>query len=156
MNIQIRPAALEDAPALAVLLHEVGQFARINNQPLAETIETVRRQLDLCLTDHSHSVYVAEDEAGKIAGYVSIHWLPYLIHSGPEGYVSELFISPAARGQGTGSLLLDIAVREGRERGCARMSLINMRQRESYQRGFYKKHGWEEREDAANFILPLK
>jgi len=33
--------------------------------------------------------------------------------------------------------------------------LLNMRKRESYQRNFYQKHGWEERPDAANFVLQL-
>ena len=33
--------------------------------------------------------------------------------------------------------------------------LINLRKRESYQRQFYAKQGWDERVDAANFILPL-
>ncbi len=155
MTINIRPACLEDAPALAALLHEMGQFTRINAQTIDETTQAVRRQMALCLADSSHSIFVAETAPGQIAGYVAIHWLPYLIHTGPEGYVSELFISPAARGQGIGSALLDLAVRQGRERGCSRMALLNMRERESYQRGFYKKQGWEEREDAANFILQL-
>lgn len=155
MTLNIRPICIDDAPALAALLHAVGQFARINAQPLEETVQTVRRQLALCLADDSHSLYVAEDGSGALSGYVAIHWLPYLIHTGPEGYVSELFILPDARGQGVGSALLETAVQEGRRRGCSRMALLNMRERESYQRGFYKKQGWEEREDAANFILPL-
>jgi hypothetical protein len=34
--------------------------------------------------------------------------------------------------------------------------LLNMRQRESYARGFYAKHGWEERTQAATFIKNIK
>ena len=34
-------------------------------------------------------------------------------------------------------------------------TLLNIRHRESYRRGFYKKIGWEERPQAANFVLPL-
>jgi hypothetical protein len=53
--------------------------------------------------------------------------------AGAEGYVSELFVREPAR-------------------GCTRLSLINLRQRESYRRQFYVKAGWQERGTAANFI----
>jgi GNAT superfamily N-acetyltransferase len=105
--------------------------------------------------DASHSVYVAETAQGELAGYLSVHWLPYLFLPGPEGYISELFVRPEARGQGIGSRLLEAAREEAEARGCTRLSLLNMRNRESYLRGFYGQHGWEERPDAANFILRL-
>lgn len=35
------------------------------------------------------------------------------------------------------------------------MMLINNRQRQSYLDEFYAKRGWHEREDMANFVLPL-
>jgi hypothetical protein len=44
---------------------------------------------------------------------------------------------------------------EAQERGCSRLMLINLRKRESYQRRFYQKQGWEEREEAANFVYHL-
>ena len=156
MPFTIRPAVIEDAAELAALLREMAFFSRINSEPPSATLEIVSRELALCLADTSHSVYVCEDEAGSLYGYVSAHWLPYLIHSGPEGYVSELFVRPGARGQGAGTVLLETVIAEARERGCERMMLINMRNRESYQREFYKKQGWEERENAANFVLVLK
>ncbi len=89
-------------------------------------------------------------------GYAAVHWLPYLFMPGPEGFVSELFIDDEARGQGIGTKLLESVKQEAQARGCTRLSLINLRDRESYQRGFYAKLGWQERPDAANFILRLK
>jgi GNAT superfamily N-acetyltransferase len=100
-------------------------------------------------------VYVAETEEGEIAGYAAVHWLPYLLLLGPEGYVSELFIRESDRGQGIGTQLLEVVKQEAEARGCARLMLLNMHERESYRRGFYKKQGWEERPDAANFVYPL-
>jgi len=105
--------------------------------------------------DNSHTLYVAEDKEGSLLGYTNVHWLPYLFLAGPEGYVSELFIAQAARGQAVGSRLLQAVKEEARSRGCSRLSLLNMRDRESYQRGFYAKDGWEERPDAANFVFEL-
>lgn len=157
MTHLIRPATISDAFALADLLREIGYFSWINDQPLEVIRDRVSSHLSMCLSDNSHTVYVAcfEDNLACILGYVSVHWLPYLLASGPDGYVSELFIRPLARGQGIGSALLDAAISEARRRGCNRMRLLNMRHRESYLRGFYKKHGWEEQEDAATFQLSL-
>lgn len=156
MDIQIRRAVIADAPSIADLLHEIGHFERINREAPEETRENVTRHLVLCLADDSHSIYVAEDEAGGIAGYAAVHWLPYLFLAGPEGYVSELFLREAARGQGTGARLLEAVKAEARERGCARLDLLNSKERESYQRGFYAKHGWEERPGMANFIYRME
>ena len=90
-----------------------------------------------------------------MVGYAAVHWLPYLLLAGPEGYVSELFVRDSEQGKGVGTKLLEVVKREAEERGCSRLMLLNMRYRESYQRGFYKKLGWQEREDAANFVLQL-
>ena len=85
-----------------------------------------------------------------------MHWLPYLFLKGPEGYVSELFVRESARGQGVGGELLRKIETEARARGCARLSLINLRNRESYMRQFYVKAGWEERAEAANFVYRIR
>jgi GNAT superfamily N-acetyltransferase len=92
----------------------------------------VSRPLQLCLADNSHSIYVAERPEGELVGYIAVHWLPYLFLPGPEGYISELFIRELARGQGLGSQLLEVVKKEAAERGCIRLSLINIRSRESY------------------------
>ncbi len=154
-NVEIRRATINDAPAIAAILRGLGWFALVNEETAASTQARVERHLQLCLADTSHSIYVAEKEAA-VLGYAAVHWLPYLILAGPEGYVSELFLRDAARGQGIGTALLETVCAEAEERGCARLMLLNMRSRESYQRGFYKKLGWQEREQAANFVLPLK
>jgi len=155
MSYHIRRATLADAPALAEVIRGLGLFAHIKAEKPKTTRERVARHLALCLNDDSHAVYVAEETTGEIVGYVSAHWLPYLILAGPEGYVSELFISESARGQGIGSQLLDVIKADARHHGCTRLMLLNMRQRESYQRGYYQKVGWEERPEAANFIFKL-
>ena len=80
---------------------------------------------------------------------------PISFLAGPEGYVSELFVSEDARGNGIGGQLLDSVVQSAKARGSARLMFVNIRDRESYKRGFCTKHGWEERQDAANFVLYL-
>ena len=152
MQHNIRPAKLSDAPALAELLRAVGYFEAINSKSSTEAAEQVRQHLTSDLVDQSHSVYVGVDEKDRISGYVAVHWLSYLFLSGPEGYISELFVLPSARGQGLGTALLEVVKAEARHRCCFRLALLNNRDRESYQRGFYQKHNWEERGVMANFV----
>jgi GNAT superfamily N-acetyltransferase len=122
---------------------------------LQATTEHVKSQLERCLIDDSHSIFVAESPQREVIGYVSAHWLPYLFLPGSEGFISELFVRPAARGQGVGRQLLQKVEVEARTRGCSRLSLINFRNRESYERRFYSKIGWKERPDAANFTYSI-
>jgi len=155
MDISIRKASLDDARELALLLRGIGWFEAFNSGQIDEPAVRVRNHLQQCLANESHSTFVAEDPTGVIAGYSSVHWLPYLFMSGPEGFVSELFVSEGARGQGVGRELLRVIESEARTRGCQRLSLTNLRDRESYQRQFYVKAGWRERAEAANFIYTL-
>ena len=155
---RIRPATPNDVEAIAVIIKGLGWFSFINDESTAETETRVKRHLHLCLADDRHTVLVAEVAGGAVLGYVAVHWLPYLILQGPEGFVSELFVAEAARGAGLGTKLLEAVRNMAIGRGCSRLMLVNRKTRESYQRGFYRKLGWEEREEFANFVLhlPLK
>jgi ribosomal protein S18 acetylase RimI-like enzyme len=155
-KIEIRRAREEDVPAIADILRGLEIFAQINTESPADTEQRVSHHFKLCAASVSHTIYVAELPNKTVAGYAAVHWLPYLLLTGPEGYVSELFVRGSEQGQGIGTLLLNVIKKEGEARGCSRLSLLNMRNRESYQRGYYRKVGWEERENAANFVLLLK
>ena len=157
MEIRIRQAQTGDVAAIVDVVKSIDFLSAIYPD---ESIETTRSrvlsQLSLCKADGSHLILVAESSSGEIAGYISAHWLPYLIFAGPEGYVSELFVKERLRGRGVGTRLLEAIKTEAEKRGCSRLMLLNMRNRPSYQRQFYSKHGWQERPDVANFVLPLK
>lgn len=154
-ELQIRRARRDDALRLAAFLKDLNHFHRLELLSLEQVAAQVERHLALCLADDSHSTYLAESADGALLGYANVHWLPYLFLPGPEGYVSELFVAEAARGQGVGTRLLATVKDEAAQRGCWRLGLLNMRDRESYQRAFYAKDGWVEREDAANFIFEM-
>jgi L-amino acid N-acyltransferase YncA len=123
-NITIRPAQAEDAAAIAAVLRDVGWFAHINGEPPTATESRVSRQLALNADGDSHTVLVAVDANGVVAGYVAVHWFPNLM-KGADGYISELFLREAARGQGIGSTLLDAAKAEAIKRGVNRLMLFN-------------------------------
>jgi GNAT superfamily N-acetyltransferase len=147
---QIRLARAADAAGIAATLRDLGWFAHIEEEPVEETKRRVVEQLSLCAANADHTVLVAEAEAGQIAGYLAAHWFPNLMKGG-DGYISELFIREEARGKGLGGRFLAAIEEEGRRRGCTRLMLFNRKERESYQRGFYPSHGWEERDDTALF-----
>ena len=152
--MKFRKVSIDDAHELAALLKNIGWFEFLAKRSDAEGREHVKAQLQRCLADDSHFIYVAESDQ-KIIGYVSAHWLPYLFLRGSEGYISELFVRDSARGQGVGRDLLARIEAEAKARGCHRLSLINFRGRESYQRLFYVKAGWQERAEASNFLRVL-
>jgi GNAT superfamily N-acetyltransferase len=155
MAISVRRVAIGDAEQLTELLRGIESFDAIEKLTFEDAAAQVEMRIQQCLADDSHLIYVAELSEDKIAGYGSVHWLPYLFMTGREGYVSELFVRVEARSQGVGRRLLETIESEARRRGCQRLSLINLRSRESYQRRFYPKSGWQERTEAANFVYNL-
>jgi GNAT superfamily N-acetyltransferase len=155
MDFEVRPVEESDAPELTALLRGLGIFSRLESEDSVVTTVRVLDHLQMCLADDSHTVRVATDSAGTLIGYVAVHWLPYLFLSGPEGYVSELFVDETCRGHGVGSALIDAIVAEARRRCCARLTLEAVTTRESYRREFYPKRGWIERKDMASFVYEL-
>ena len=154
-GLRIRPAGKNDAPGIAAVIHAMEELRAVAVQPVALTAATVGANLGLIQASDGSTAYVAETSAGGIVGYAAVHWVPFLFLPGGEAYVTELFIHPSASAKGIGSAILDAIVGAAKQRGCARVSLLNGRDGASYRRGFYKKRGWVERERMANFILPL-
>jgi GNAT superfamily N-acetyltransferase len=151
----IRDATAQDAAAIDAVLRSLGWFDHLDEITSTETRTRLAHVIaEKCLPDGDHTLLVAEAASSIVAGYLFVHWLPNLIFGG-EGYVSELFVLPDARGHGIGTALLDEAKRRGIARGFQRLTLFNGRERESYQRGFYPRHGWIERDDTAMFMFYL-
>ena len=150
--IRLRQASPDDAPALATLLANIGWFPAFLE---GETHDHAAALHPLLCPSEQGLHLIAEDAQGQLLGYCALHWLPIAFLQGYEAYLSELFVAPEARDSGTGSCLLHSAVAAARKRGCARIWLINNRERDSYLRGFYEKHGWIEQAQMARFVLPL-
>jgi len=153
--VNVRLAHETDASSVAKILRATGWFEHLAAEAAVETESRIKRHIGLCRSDDSHSVYVAENEDGIVVGYASVHWLPYLFLSGPEGYISELFVDETHRGKRIGKMLLEAIVYEAKTRGCSRLMLITSRNRESYKRKFYSKQGWAERDGMANFVFKI-
>ena len=151
--MKIRKVHKEDSGRLIELLKNIGWFRTISHGSKTELKEKFEKHIEFCKADNSHSMYVLEDNNEIILAYISVHWMPYLFLEGPEGFISELFIRDNQRGKGIGTKLLNKVKEEAKERGCSRLSLLNGKNRESYERRFYQKQGFIERDQMMNFIF---
>jgi len=149
----IREAKQGDAEGIAALLRSLSDLPRFGLEPPEATLKRVSAALEV--SNSSHTALVAKN-VDEITGFIHTHWQPSFLHSGGEGFISALFIHSGYRGQGLGRALLTRVQEEGNRRGCSRLLLLNMRDRASYERGFYAKLGWRERPDAANFVFDVK
>ena len=153
-KISIRPAKLNDTESIEKIVRELEWFDHITEKSTQDTISKIEDHLRFCQGDSCHNIFVAE-KGGQVVGYISVHWLFYVILPGPEGYISELFVSEKERGQGIGSLLIKEVKNQALKKCCSRLMLSNNRNRLSYEKEFYKKNGFIERQHVANFIMLL-
>ncbi len=154
VEIVIREAGPEDSLAIATLLHALDWFEQTRNGTLSQTQMSIAERIECCRREQTHTILVAQRALEGVVGYTAVHWYPSLTR-GNEGYVSELFVHPSHTGQGIGGRLLDTLNVHAHQRGCIRLLLLNRRIRESYRRGFYAKHGWEEHSDGVFFTRTL-
>src|SRR3569833_200892 len=147
---RIRLAAIEDSDGITVLLHPPEPGGANDLAAMAAAEVAVRN----CIDEPGSDIFVAE-AAGKVVGYAAVHWIPFPMLHGREGYISDLLIAPEWRGYGFGGrLVLAVEIR-ARELGCVRLMLNNRIAGESFGRGFFRKAGFLQRTDFANFVKSL-
>ncbi|MER3553014.1 MAG: N-acetyltransferase [Meiothermus sp.] len=152
MTAHIRAATLADTHAIAELLCNVDDYPQWKRRGVDALEPLVRKSLE---RNHlERSVLVAELDS-RVVGYAAVYWVNYLFNS-PEGYVTELFVRTDASGRGVGTALLEAVEQEARVRACRRLTLINLKDRESYKRGFYAARGWTEDPNAMRFVKSLE
>ncbi len=153
-QIKIREAAVGDAEAMAIILREIGWSDKRNALPLEDISGPIVKLIQHVNNDkEGHTLIVAVDENDEVIGFTNVHWVPFIMLGSYEGYVSDVFVSPKASGRGAGNLLLESIMNEGKARGCMRLMVTNGKDKSSYKRGFYKKLGWTERPQVANFVF---
>lgn len=123
-DVTIRTARLTDSAIIATILRELGFFESLAEESPQHTEKRVAQQLELCNTDDSYTVLVAELAADIAYDFVSVHWLLDL-WGGLDGYISELFILSDFRGQGIEERLLKAVRVVGLAKGASRLMLFN-------------------------------
>jgi ribosomal protein S18 acetylase RimI-like enzyme len=148
---RIRRANESDCEAIADLIANL----RLEEHGLAVDRVPILSTLMSAVSQPACGVFVAES-GDAIAGFILVHWVPFPMLGGTEGYISDLIVAAEVRGAGIGRTLLHAVEDEARNRGCVRLMLNNRIAAKSFQRGFYPKSGYRHREDFANFVKVLR
>ncbi|WP_375769542.1 GNAT family N-acetyltransferase [Archangium gephyra] len=147
MSITLRPARVEDGPALGrmggalVRLHHSYDAQRFM-QPAEDVESGYQWWLSRELKRQGAVVLVAERD-GAVVGYVyaTVEGRDWNALLDAHGALHDIWVEPAARGSGVGGLLLEELVRQLRARGVPRIILMTATQNEPAQR-LFAKHGW--------------
>lgn len=115
-GVDLRPMARDDLAAVVAMARELhGAQAEFDATEL-------RPRYDALLASVDVTPFVAE-RSGEAVGIGILHFRRRLNFTTFEGWISELFVRPEARGQGIGRALLEALVAEWRLRGGHRMQL---------------------------------
>lgn len=133
MNVLLRAAHAQDAPALVDLLQQLGY---------EDAGRFIAKRLR-ALTDHADSLLQVAEVDGLVLGFISVHFIPQLALAGDFCRISYLCVADRARGSGIGAQLLALAEQEARRRGCDRIELHSHTRRVDAHR-FYAREGYVE------------
>jgi GNAT superfamily N-acetyltransferase len=148
-QVEVRLAVPTDGgPVAAIVAEHAAEQGLTVDRDAAE--EAVRH----CVNDPAHLMLVAADPQG-VAGFITLHWIPFPMLSGTEAYVSDVIVARARRGAGIGRALIEAAEQAARQRGCQRMMLNNRVAAESFVRDFYPKLGFRARDEFRGFVKRL-
>jgi GNAT superfamily N-acetyltransferase len=130
-EVAIRSARPSDAPALSVLLGELGYPAS------ARTIEERLR----ALLDAGEVILVATLQDEPVA-LVTTHVTPVLHRPTAVGRLTALVVSERVRGQGVGRVLVEAAERTLAERGCELIEVTSNQSRTDAH-AFFERLGYD-------------
>lgn len=138
MNVHTRPATLDDDRALAVLDAQAWppELRVVPPQDADEPFFGPRRE--------PHDVIVAALN-GAVVGYARLGRHLAIAANDHVLHLEALAVSPDARGQGVGSVLIDVAIAEAFSRGARKLGLRALSTNASairlYQRAGFREEG---------------
>lgn len=126
--MRIRPATVDDAPALERLIRQLGY-------------DESAADIAARLAGMPQMVLVAELD-GRVAGCLSTSTMRVLHRPKPVGRISMMVVDEALRGQGIGAALVRAAEARLKEQGCGLVEVTsNLKRIEAH--GFYEKLGYQ-------------
>lgn len=117
-DYKIRSATADDAPAVAILLAQLGY---------PTPPEAVPARLFAIARDGG-TVFLAQGDGGPL-GLAALTSHAAIHSAAPVAYITALVVTEQARGKGVGRALVDAAERWARARGCARLSVTSAERR---------------------------
>lgn len=136
MTLSIRPAAPADLPLIAALIRELADYEK-----LAHEVRFDQAVLGEKLFGARPYAEVVIGEVGGVAQGFALFFHNFSTFEGRPGiYLEDLFVRPAARGEGLGKALLAHLAALAVERDCARLEWSVLDWNEPAI-GFYRKLG---------------
>jgi ribosomal protein S18 acetylase RimI-like enzyme len=137
-EIQIREAVVEDASAIARILHDFNTEYEEETAPLAELTRHAQRML----REGEMTVLLAGEGPDGLA---LLRFRLSVWTEKQEAYLQELYVVPGLRGGGIGQALMEAILATCRERGSAWIEL-NTGETDLAARGLYRKFGFTNEE----------
>jgi ribosomal protein S18 acetylase RimI-like enzyme len=147
----IRPARRADLPQILALLVEdgLGRARDDASLPLDPCYPAAFDRID---GNPDHLMLVLE-EAGRIAGYLQLSFIPGLSRRGmTRGHIEAVRIASDRRGRGLGRRLFEGAIAECRRRQCGLVQLTTDKARADARR-FYEGLGFEATHEGMKLVL---
>lgn len=142
MNVRIEPLTIQDADLVfdwvLRLLQELGEEGE-------ELGKLARDQVLQKWSERQKKYYVlaAKDEAGDILGILTLSVAFAIYANGEYGVIDEMYVAPDHRSAGIGALLIEAAVRIGRNQGWTRIDVTAPEsERWERTRNFYERSGF--------------
>jgi len=140
----IRPATVDDAPAITHLLHQLGYPG---------TPESIRsRVAELCNREDS-AVLVAESDRRRIIGCVHV-LIDCRLAEGRRGEISSIVVDDRRRSRGTGAMLVQAAAAWLKSRGIGRLRVRCNAVRDRAH-VFYDRLGFQQTKQQKVFDAPI-
>lgn len=138
----IRKAKLGDLKALMVLYDHLRGGLSWTKKPPTKLTPAHGRALAQIIKDPRQHVLVAV-EGGKIVGTCTLYILPRVYWSGhPWAVLDSIVVGEGAQGKGTGTKLINFAIKLAQKAGCTQVNLTSNTQRVRAHR-FYESLGFE-------------
>lgn len=125
LTMHIQPATSADAATITVMVGELLQeiMQAIGEQAFNVDLPATSARLQTFLRDGHYHAFVATDESGTAAGFLTLYQSYALYAEGSFGTIPELYVRPAYRSQGTGKQLLAVARAFGASKGWTRLEV---------------------------------
>lgn len=137
-EIQIREAGVEDAAAIARLLHDFNTEYEEETPPVAE----LARHAERMLGEGEMTVLLAGEGPDGLA---LLRFRPSVWSEQLEAYLQELYVVPHLRGRGIGQALMEAIIDTCRARDAGWIEL-NTGETDTAARGLYRKFGFTNEE----------
>lgn len=120
MSLAIRRASREDAPGVLRLIEALAEYEHLDPPDEAARLRLVEHGWG----DRPKFEIWLADQGGDVVGYAFIFETYSSFLCRPTLYIEDIFVAPAARGQGVGKALFQHVLRLSRERECGRMEWV--------------------------------